>query len=439
MRNVSLRQALRSERARGREKRGVALLMALIMVVLMTAYISEFNYSARARILSAAHARDDLRAFYLANSGVRIYQLLLAFGNQIGNNQMIQGMMTNFGLPPLDGATMVCKDLPFFDTAMLRFLLGSSGMNQDEQESGLLDLMGFGGGDDDDDDKPEITAIGSRADQPTLRRSLFDFEGDFKVSCSDESAKIDLNGLAHPNWLALPGGIRENPVAIMLFAQMSPEEYDPLFEERLKLDRWELIARIKDYIDPGRDGSGTFGGDESRPYDDFEPRYEPKDKLFDTVEEARMVAGVTDEVFATFAPAWTVHNRGYKVNINTASPQMLRALVRAVTDPSIVSDVTIDQFMPMVSVYRMIVPFRNADQFIQLVQQGFNNPSGQSVQGLALNPNTALVDAIKKQMSVKSDTFHLTSTGFFADSTRSMDVTIRMRRLAPRYLDWRER
>ena len=40
--------------------------------------------------------------------------LLLAFGNMIGSNQFIQGMMTNFGLPPIDGATMICRDLPAF-------------------------------------------------------------------------------------------------------------------------------------------------------------------------------------------------------------------------------------------------------------------------------------------------------------------------------------
>jgi type II secretory pathway component PulK len=420
------------------EKRGVALLMALIMVVLMTAYISEFNYSSRARILSAAHARDDLKALYLANSGVRIYTLLLAFGNQIGGNQFIRGMFENFGLPPIDGATMICKDLPAFDTAFLRFLVGAEGMTSDEKEEGLMELVGLGGGDGEGlaPQRGEVNSIGSNT-QPSLRRGLLDFEGDVKVQCSDETAKIDLNGLAEPTFATTT--LQQNPVAMMLFGQMSPEEYDPLFEERLKIDRWELIANLKDYIDVDTVRSHTFGGDEGRPYDDFEPRYKPKDRLFDTVQEARMVAGVTDEVFATFGEGWSVHNRSYQVNVNTADATILRALVRALTDPGIVTDFQIDALMPYLTIQRTLIPFRDANTFENTIKNGIINPTGVSIPGLPLNPDQSVRDRIKRLIKTKSNTFRLTSTGYFADSARTMDVTVRMRGDKPRYLDWRER
>lgn len=412
--------------------------MSLIMVVLMTAYISEFNYSARARILSAAHARDDMRALYLARSGVRVYMLLLSFGNQIAGNQFVQGMLANLGMN-LDGATMICKDLPFFDTAMLRFLVGSEGMSSDEKEEGVMDLLGLGGGDSESSQpsRSEVKYPGM-LDQPTLRRGLLDFEGDFKVECSDETAKIDINGLAKPTFFTVP--LQQHPVALMLFGQMSPEEYDPLFEERLKIDRWELIANMKDYIDPDEQRSHTFGGDEGRQYDDFEPRYEPKDKLFDTVQEARMVAGVTDEVFATFAPGWSVHNRSYQINVNTASPDIVRALIRAIADPGFVSDQMIDLRMPSLMVERMIIPFADAEKFIQRIQQpSMAGGSGPQIPGIPINQDQTVVDRIKKLIRTKSNVFRMTSTGYIGDSARTMDVTIRMRRSTPRWLDWRER
>jgi len=429
----------KAAQARAEGKKGVALLMALIMVVLMTAYISEFNYSARARILSAAHARDDMRALYLARSGVRVYMLLLSFGNQIAGNQFVQGMLANLGLN-LDGATMICKDLPFFDTAMLRFLVGSDGMNSDEKEEGVMDLLGLGGGGEGEATQPSRSEVQypGMLDQPTLRRGLLDFEGDFKVECSDETAKIDLNGLAEPTFFTVP--LQQHPVALMLFGQLSPEEYDPLFEERLKIDRWELIANIKDYIDPDEQRSHTFGGDEGRQYDDFEPRYEPKDKLFDTVQEVRMVAGVTDEVFGTFGPGWSVHNRSYQVNVNTASPDIVRALIRAIADPSFVTDQAIDARMPSLMIERMIIPFTNADQFIQRIQQpSMAGNSGPQIPGVTVNPDQTVVDRIKKLIRTKSNVFRMTSTGYIGDSARTMDVTIRMRRSTPRWLDWRER
>lgn len=412
--------------------------MALIMVVLMTAYISEFNYTARARILSAAHARDDLKSLYLANSGVRIYTLLLAFGNQVGGNQFIRGMFENFGLPPIDGATMICKDLPSFDTGFLRFLVGAEGMTSDQKEEGLMEMVGLGGGESDVDvpQRGEVNSLGSNT-KPSLRRGLLDFEGDVKVHCSDETAKLDLNGLAEPSLFTLP--LQQHPVALMLFGQFSPEEYDPLFEERLKIDRWELIANIKDYIDGDTQRSGTFGGDEGRSYDNFEPRYEPKDKLFDTVQEVRMVAGVTDEVFGTFGESWSVHNRSYQVNVNTATPTILRALVRALTDPGTVSDQLIDARMPSLAVQRQIIPFRNADGFEAAVRDGFMSLTGPPIPGLPLNPDQNTRDRIKRLIKTKSNTFRLTSTGYYGDSARTMDVIVRMRRDQPRYLDWRER
>jgi len=420
------------------EKRGVALLMALIMVVLMTAYISEFNYSARARILSAAHARDDLKALYLANSGIRIYTLLLAFGNEIGGNQFLKGMFEQFGLPPIDGATMICKDLPAFDTSFLRFLVGAEGMSSDQKEEGLLDLVGLGGDDPDNlaPQRGEVNALGSNT-TPTLRRGLLDFEGDVKVHCADETAKLDLNGLAEPAFFTLP--LQQHPVALMLFGQFSPEEYDPLFEERLKIDRWELIANIKDYIDVDDERSHTFGGDEGRSYADFEPRYEPKNRLFDTVQEVRMVAGMTDEAFATFGEGWSVHNRAYQVNINTADATVMRALVRSLTDPGIVSDLLIDARMPSLMVQRQIIPFRDAKSFEAAIANGFASLTGPAIPGLPLNPDTTLRDRIKKLIKTKSNTFRLTSTGYFGDSARTMDVTVRMRRNQKRVLDWRER
>ncbi|MCO4771706.1 MAG: general secretion pathway protein GspK [Deltaproteobacteria bacterium] len=423
----------------GQEKRGVALLMALIMVVLMTAYISEFNYTSRTRILSAAHARDDMRAQYLATSGVRVYTLLLAFGNMIGSNQFMQGMMTNLGLPPIDGATMICSDLPGFDTAFLRFLIGSEGMASDEQEEGMLDILGLGEGASEAPQRGEVNAIGSGSSQPSLRRAMFDFEGDFKVECSDETAKIDLNGLAEPAFFTLP--LQHHPIALMLYGQMAPEEYDPLFEERLKIDRWELIANIKDYIDGDTVRSHTFGGDEERPYDNFEPRYEPKDKLFDTVQESRMVAGVTDEVFGTFAEGWSVKNRTYQVNVNTAEPGVLWAVVRALTDPSLVSPQMIDARMAIMSIERQIMPFRDKNDFENRIANGLpaGLGNGAQVDPLALHPDQSVRDRVKNLIKTKSNTFRLTSTGYYGDSARIMDVTVRMRRDKPRYLDWRER
>ena len=106
-------------------------------------------------------------------------------------------------------------------------------------------------------------------------------------------AKIDLNGFANTRWAALP--ITQHPTAQMIYGLLAPPEYDPLFEDRLKMDRWELIGNIRDWVDIDDQRSGIWGGDENSIYHNEEPRYRAKNAPFDSVGELRMVAGVSDE------------------------------------------------------------------------------------------------------------------------------------------------
>jgi len=339
---------------------------------------------------------------------------------------------------------MVCKNLPFLDTAMLRFLATSDSLSSDQEEAGLMSLLGMGGGDSDTTPGSDQVVVPRRgADntddigQPGLRRKLLDFEGDFKVECADESGKIDINGLSHPNWFTLP--LQQHPVALMLYGLMAPEEYDPLFEERLKIDRWELIGNIKDWVDPDHDRSSAFGGDEDRIYDDFKPRYKVKNKPFDSVEEVRLVAGVADEVWETFGSAFSIHTRNYKINVNTASPTIIRALVRAFSDSSMVPDQRIDARLQPLMIERLIAPFGNADDFIRRVQSPPMLPTiGGRFGGAVMGVPLLATDQMKKVLTTSSTVFKLTATGYVGDSARTVEATLRLRGNMPRYLTMKE-
>ena len=414
-------------------QRGVALILALIMVVLMTAFTVDFNYSANVKNLSAYHYRDNTRSYYLAKGGVRLYSMLLVFGRQISGNSMVSGMLSQFGLD-MDGAAMVCRSIPFLDTAMLRFLQGASGGIGDEEQEGLLSMLGIDTGEDDSSTKTKTKPKAHGATDPmsddkeSLRRGLMDFEGDFKVTCADESAKIDLNGFGATKWAGLT--LQQHPTGQMLYGLMSPPEYDPLFEERLKIDRWELIGNIKDWVDVDSQRSGLLGGDEDSLYDDFEPRYRAKNSAFDTVEELRLVASVTDEVFEIFGPSLSVHTRNYKINVNTANPAMIRALIRAFSDPSIVTDQRLDtEIVPLLIAERTFLPgpFRNSADFIARLkakQVVFISPDAES--------------QLKELVSTDSRVFLLESTGYVNESTADIKTTVRINRSSVRYLDWKE-
>ena len=448
------RSLSRDPRARTREddRRGVALIMALVMVVLMTAFAVEFNYSSEVKNLSSYHYRDNTRSYYLAKGGLRIYGMLLIFARQMEGNSMIAGMLSSFGID-IDGAAMMCRNVPFMDTAMLRFLTGTgSGSMNDEEKEGLYELLGMGGVDEDGNPvaPPAMpTAEQQRLQQEedeerrkrqrgyidetvdeggTVRRKLMDFEGDFKVDCADESTKIDINGFASNTWAGRP--LELHPTSAMLMGLMSREEYDPLFEERLKMERWELIGNIKDWVDPDDQRSGLWGGDEDNLYDDFEPRYRSKNARFDSLEELRLVAGITDEVFETFSPALSVHTKNFKVNVNSANPTMIRALLRAFTDPMIIPEPKLQEVVMIMMAERMFLPgpFRNADDFIARAERHgvvFTDPNART--------------ALKGMVTTKSRVFRLTATGYVNDSTAVIEQVIRVNKSSIRVLEWRER
>ncbi len=406
---------------------GFALLMALILVVLITAFVTDFNYKSRVDIITAGHGRDDQRAGYLAKSGVRTYGLLLVMGRQVGRNPMAAGFLSSMGLN-LDGAAMVCRSLPFLDTAMLRFMTQiGGGMMSDDEQDGLLSLLGSG----DDANKgeedraaPERGEIdtGEEGGQEGLKRDLLAFEGDFRVDCVDESSRIDLNGFGNQTWAGYT--LQQHPTALMLYGLMAHEDYNPLFEERLKMDRWELIGNIRDWVDPDSQRSGLWGGDEDALYDDYEPRYRSKNGRFDTLEEVQMVHGVSDEVWSLFNESLSVHTQNFKINVNSSSPEMIRALIRAYSDPAIVPMQLIDEKLPELMAERIFMPYARNTDFISRVQ--------------AKTITLREVNRLKSIISTDSKVFRLKSTGYVNESTYTTLAVIRVNNNGVRYLLWKE-
>src|SRR5262249_37918516 len=56
---------------------GFALVVVTMTVAILAAVVGEFGYNARVEMESAANARDQLRAEYLARSGVNLSRLLI--------------------------------------------------------------------------------------------------------------------------------------------------------------------------------------------------------------------------------------------------------------------------------------------------------------------------------------------------------------------------
>src|SRR5699024_9220297 len=86
--------------AKNRKKeRGVALMIAIISIAILTAVATEFAYASRVDMQMAANQRDDIRAYYLARSGVGLSRLLLSFQKQVDNIKLPPGIGEMLGMP----------------------------------------------------------------------------------------------------------------------------------------------------------------------------------------------------------------------------------------------------------------------------------------------------------------------------------------------------
>ena len=77
--------ALRIDKRRRRNDRGVALLIVLLVTALLIALVFEFAYGTRVSLRAAVNFRDSQRAYFLARSGVNFAGTLLA--DNLKNNK----------------------------------------------------------------------------------------------------------------------------------------------------------------------------------------------------------------------------------------------------------------------------------------------------------------------------------------------------------------
>ncbi|HZR08779.1 MAG TPA: hypothetical protein VFA79_09380, partial [Myxococcales bacterium] len=65
------------------ENRGVALILVLVTIAILTSIGVDFSYSSRVSLKLAENLRDETRAEYLARSAINLSRLLLHFQKQV--------------------------------------------------------------------------------------------------------------------------------------------------------------------------------------------------------------------------------------------------------------------------------------------------------------------------------------------------------------------
>lgn len=297
-----------------KNQRGIAMLLALFTTVIITYLVVEISYETNVEYIVNANAVNKLKSYYAARSaldlGLLRIKLYQQASKQLANapaeykSQLDMIWSFPFAWPPV---------------------LPSDSMEMDK--STLDDLV---------------------------KNSTMD--ATYTLSISDEGSKIDINDLD-----SLSKGLRESTRRLLM----------GIFENRIANDEeWsrknrdlkyeEVINNITDWVDA--DTESKNGGDERQLYetiDDDLPKL-PPNRAFRTLDEMRMVAGMTEEIFQMLRERCTVF--GMKaINPNYATAEVLKSI-----DPSFTEEV-VGKILERRNDPEKGGPFTDADTFWQFV------------------------------------------------------------------------
>jgi type II secretory pathway component PulK len=288
-------------------EKGAALITVLISVMLITIILFEFQYSSMIERKLAYNDLNQTQAYYLAKSGVNFGLLRLALYGRLAANSQLKAQAKSMGgniEPFLEQIWQI--PLPAFPPT-------KSSVSQ-------------------------LTKADRDAAEKVLQQTQI-VDGQYTHSITSESAKINLNALVvpkqnldeRPNFL-VPPKRPDQFTAQMLFNLLERllRDSDNPYEEYPDLRPDEQVMDIMDWVNPG--DNRFFGGSKDSFYTRQDPPYRAKKNKFYTVEELRMVRGITDHLFNKLLPHVTVYSEGSKINLNTASKTTYRALYPDFTD-----------------------------------------------------------------------------------------------------------
>jgi general secretion pathway protein K len=416
---------MRRRGAGRRSERGVALIIAVVAITLLTVVATDFAYNTRVDLQLATNQRDELRAHYLAHSGIGMSRLLLRFQKQINS-------MPAPPIPGMPSLNVQLWKMARVDCHMLQGMVNSTeGADLDETAPRPVASL-F------DEELPEEGA------EPR-RKSFGGFEGCFLSTIEDEQAKINLRRV---NLTAADARVTVD----RLLELWNNPNYAFLFEnEDAHGDRvtpQDLVIAIKDWIDENESQSALNPDPNAAPfvdgfaaetsgYDDYDPRYKPKNALFDSLDELYRVYGVNDRFMAAFRNRLTVYPDAAKgLNINTDDTAVLIAAILSVFErpaevmaqPVVLQEVInalrmARQFSVMgMSVKDFVTIVRETAGTRFAVKSTFRNPQATTYAGL----------------EDKSETFRITSVGEAGSVQKTVHAVVRLDDSLGKLLYWRE-
>jgi general secretion pathway protein K len=424
--------------------RGVALILVLTTLAILTAVGVDFSYNSRVSLKLAENLRDEIRAEYMAKSAVNLSRLLLHFQKQVDTmGGQLGNLLAGTPAPQVPGANT--NPVPGNPARTPLNNLGIRLWQVLPIDSNAFGALLSGRIEGLDAAKVEAASLPAPTSEKRAASHAFGgFDGSFHAKIVDENSRINVQSLDNV-------GTAPMAVFTQLRAMMADPKYDFIFDEadanRDRVRREDVILAMKDWIDIDETGTVldptnlqrpfTNGfSDENSAYSRYEPRYKAKNGRFDSLEELYMVRGVNDRFMAAFGDRLTVWpDITSKLNINTDDPQqmMTNILIAAANpnDPALRDPRLLQTILREIQLRKMFSFFgMSAQDFVSILQAN----------GIRLRPE---IDPIQKGNASNlfgstSDTFRITATGRVGRIEKQVTAVLRYDDGMGRVLYWKE-
>lgn len=406
--------ALRKKKA---QKRGVALIMVLGAITVLTVFLTELQEDTSASLAAALADRDALKAEYYARSAVNLSRLLIASEPKIrGQIGPVIGLLTG-GLPPQIPVWQFSDMIlgPFNDQLGAAAFAGVSGLDLSAGKN-----LGLSGG------------------------------GRFELKIIDEDSKINVNAAGREI-------MTQNRLAAQLLGLFIQPQYAPIFEGRDGDDQFsdgptrcgaiidwadsDPSAESQYICDPANTAAPTAASGEDNFYQTIGLDYVRKNAAYDSLEELRLVRGVDDVFWSTFiepnpndptSRVMTVWGKP-QINVNTAEPLALLGLICGNSSAQTPSEICINpekaqSFIMGLSLVRQmlpgITPFPSKKSFTSALKgQGM---LGAILASMGVTPiNLGVTDKVlQDQIRVDSKVFSIYAEGVVPGYKKEMRLRI---------------
>lgn len=394
---MSARGAPAKRRARRRAReRGIALVMVMGAIAILTVMLAEFQDETSAELAAATAQRDGVQAEYMARSALNLSRLLIA--SEPTMRKAIAPMFMMMKRTP--------PQLPLWEFSDR--LLGA--FNDQDSSSEFSRSIGV-----------DISQ-GKNLGMPN---------GRWELSIVDEDAKINMN-------LGAANEIAHIRLAKEIMGLIAPPQYDAMFQlsdgTGQFADRFQTCQAIIDWADVDEQGfncdlrqltAASSAGIEDSSYSLLPRPFRRKNAPYDSLEELHMVKGVNEDFWATFIDpkpedpkkrVVTVWGQG-AINVNTANAQTLLAVVCSgalPTTPICNDPVQAQTFLTAVTMARGITMgapmFGSPKDFVAMLSgQGMLGPL---LTGMGMQPVQFQSPAeFQKQITTESKMFSVYAVG----------------------------